>query len=330
MFSIPEPDVEFAPLPEQLQKMPASPMKTASVSASPLAVGDTLSDTAQEITKNIEKSLASSLKLEEEARNSLSRNHMQNNSPIITPLSQTPSKLISPSKLKVRFEDQSGPETSVSRLAETMHSLKCGIKAITPTKNSREDFMFSSPVLKTSHTKRFQGNIDTNVEVRTPFKSSIEASLFSSLKLPQNDEEREKLDEFLRNMETSASGDPLASLFDLEYDLKLSDLNSKPAIDKNMNPSAGVIPSVPKIPEKVGEFQIKRRKGPAKRNLDKKDFSKKPSKPRKENPAKNATVKNSINAVRFLRSNLSSWCVVLSSSIWIIHVQHTKCIFCID
>lgn len=292
-------DAEFSSKSRPLETMSTSPMRPASVSASPLSIEYKLAlgETAQEITKNIQKSLSSSLKLEEEAKNCVSRNHRQSRSSLGTPVSLTPSKGISPSKLKVRFEDQNAPKTDVSNTDETVQSLSHENKTTTPTKTSRQDFIFNSPDFNTSPVKTIQENIKAHAS-RTPLKSNIEASLLSSLKLPQNDEERQKLNEFLRNMETSASGDPLATLFDLEYDLKLSDLiNSKPAVSKNGKASTSVVTAASKVPEKDGEFQIKRRKGVAKRNLEKKDFSKKTLKPRKENYGKNATVKSSINTV---------------------------------
>lgn len=285
-----ESDVMSSLLSQSSNSMVLSPMKLSDFS-SPVKNTGVLSNSAHEITKHIQESLASSLKLQKEAKSNAKNSRgdlFGYNSAGNTPLSLTPLKAGSPSK-QVRFEDNLMSKSADSQGKENVRP-QSPLQKFTPMiQSSCQDFLISPS--RPERSCRASLCEDTAL--------TAEASLFGSLKVPRNEKERQKLNEFLQQMESSASADPLASLFNLEYDLKLSDLNSKSsAVGKPIAPENAV--SIASNPvDKDGGFQIKKRKGNVKRNLERRDFGRKNAKPPVES-TKRAVVskKSTVHTVR--------------------------------
>nr|XP_039249982.1 uncharacterized protein LOC120327705 [Styela clava] len=256
-----------------------SPVKPLSSYSSPVITADSGSFTsaAQEITKHLQESLATSLKKEKQAMQSISPGPKKNDSILMSSKSPSDRYSTSPSKFKVRFDDEVTP-------GEGDFQSELRISFHTPPK--KRDV--SSTVSTTSPARRnlsHQMNMEKLSSPQTDLKytSSNDNFMLDSLRIPSNEEERQKLFDFMKKMETSISGDPLSSLFSLQSGIKEQRKQPRQAISNgNVKPSGS---------EMFGKTSKMSRNEKADPNLRKKKIENRRTNP-KEVGKKTYTMKN--------------------------------------
>lgn len=188
-FNYPSNRLGFSPSPVSKKEMMHTPSK----------MGASLSDAAQEIQENLKKFLASSLKQEEEYVKSpgVNKSDMSFHSNASTSISS--SKNSSPSKYRVRFEDEVPfADNEVVR-------------------NKRSPYLITSPGCSADVSPQIllESGIlpsrDTDGTHMVNTQPDARQNCNKPYVCPFN-EEKEKLKDFIRGLETSAFKDPLPSL----------------------------------------------------------------------------------------------------------------------